>query len=175
VKPPDNPKFAATPTVLGPPELKLPSPNMPNWGDPLSHVVNDSSGPGSGNGIGSGSGTGVGSGNGAGVGPGEGWGTGGGPPSAGMNGYGTPTCLYCPNPAFTDDAVKAKHQGTVLVSAIITADGRATDIHIVQPLGMGLDESAMKAVANWKFKPAMGPNGRPTAVRTTIEVTFHLY
>lgn len=175
VKPPDNPKFAATPTVLGPPDLKLPSPNMPNWGDPLSRVVNDSSGPGSGNGIGSGSGTGVGSGNGAGVGPGEGWGTGGGAPSAGSNGYGLPSCLYCPNPAFTDDAVKAKHQGTVLISAIITAEGRAIEIRVAQGLGMGLDESAMKAVANWKFKPAIGPNGKPAAVRMVIEVAFRLY
>jgi protein TonB len=174
-KPPDNPRMAATPTVLGPPDLKLPSPNMPNWGDPLSRVVNDSSGPGSGNGIGSGSGTGVGSGNGAGVGPGNEWGTGGGYPSAGSNGYGLPSCLYCPNPAFTDDAVKAKHQGTVLLSAVITAEGRAIDIHVAQGLGMGLDESAIKAVANWKFKPAIGPNGKPSAVRMIIEVAFRLY
>ncbi|MFZ1035402.1 MAG: hypothetical protein WAN72_25705, partial [Candidatus Acidiferrales bacterium] len=67
-----NARLAMTPTVLGPPELKLPSPNMNNWGDPLSKVLNDSNGPGSGNGIGSGNGTGVGSGSGGGVGPGEG-------------------------------------------------------------------------------------------------------
>ncbi len=65
-----NARLAMTPTVLGPPELKLPSPNMNNWGDPLSKVINDSNGPGSGNGIGSGNGTGVGSGSGGGVGPG---------------------------------------------------------------------------------------------------------
>ena len=42
-----------TPTVLGPPEMKLPSPQTGNWGDPLGKVINDSSGTGSGNGIGS--------------------------------------------------------------------------------------------------------------------------
>jgi periplasmic protein TonB len=175
VKPPQNPKLAMTPTVLGPPELKLPSPNMPNWGDPLSKVVNDSSGPGSGGGIGSGSGGGVGSGNGGGVGPGNQWGTGGGYPSAGHNGYGQPDCLYCPTPQFSDEAVKSKYQGTVLLIAVITPDGRAIDIHVAKGLGLGLDEKAVEAVKNWRFRPATGPDNKPAAVQTTIEVTFRLY
>jgi periplasmic protein TonB len=175
VKPPENPKMAATPTVLGPPELKLPSPNMPNWGDPLSKVVNDSSGPGSGGGIGSGSGGGVGSGNGRGVGPGQGWGTGGGYPSAGYGGYGEPVCLYCPQAQFSDEAVKAKFQGVVLVSVVVMPDGRATDIQVVRPAGLGLDEKAIEAVRNWRFTPAKGPDGRPAAVHTIIEITFRLY
>jgi protein TonB len=172
---PLNPRLAMTPTVLGPPELRLPSPNTPNWGDPLAKVMNDSSGPGSGNGIGSGHGTGVGSGSGAGVGPGNEWGTGGGYPSAGTNGYGYPSCLYCPNPQFSDEAVKAKYQGTVVLMAVITADGRAMDIHVAKGLGLGLDEKAIEAVRTWRFKPAIGPDGRASAVSTPIEVTFRLY
>jgi periplasmic protein TonB len=175
VKPPDNPKFAATPTVLGPPDLKLPSPNMSNWGDPLAKTVNDSSGPGSGNGIGSGNGTGIGSGTGGGVGPGSGGGTGGGVFNAGEGGYGIPSCVYCPNAQFSDEAVKAKYQGTVLLIAIITADGKAIDIQVLQGLGLGLDEKAKEAVRTWRFKPALGPDGKPAKVRQTIEVTFHLY
>jgi periplasmic protein TonB len=175
VKPPDNPKFAATPTVIGMPDMKLASPNMSNWGDPMSKVTNDSNGPGSGNGIGSGNGTGIGSGSGGGVGPGEGGGAGGGVFNAGTGGYGIPTCIYCPTAQFSDEAVKAKYQGTVLLVAIITADGRATDIHVVKGLGLGLDEKAIEAVRTWRFKPAAGPNGKPATVRQTIEVTFHLY
>jgi periplasmic protein TonB len=175
VKPPDNPKFAVTPTVLGIPEMKLASPNMSNWGDPMSKVTNDSSGPGSGNGIGSGNGTGVGSGSGGGVGPGEGGGSGGGVFNAGTGGYGYPACIYCPKADFTDEAVKAKYQGTVLLSAIITADGRATDVKVVKGLGLGLDENAIAAVRTWRFKPALGPNGKPSAVRQEIEMAFHLY
>jgi TonB family protein len=175
VKPPENPRLAMTPTILAPPDLKLPSPNMPNWGDPLSNVINDSSGPGSGAGIGSGSGGGVGSGSGGGVGPGSGWGAGGGTPSAGTGGYGIPACLYCPNPQFSDEAVKAKYQGTVTLVAIITPDGRATDIHVVKGLGLGLDEKAIEAVRTWRFRPATGPDGRPAAVRQIIEAVFHLY
>jgi periplasmic protein TonB len=175
VKPPDNPKFAATPTVLGMPDMKLASPNMSNWGDPMSKVTNDSNGPGSGNGIGSGNGTGVGSGSGGGVGPGEGGGAGGGIFNAGTGGYGIPACIYCPQAQFSDEAVKAKYQGTVLLQAIITPDGRATEIRVLKGLGLGLDEKAVEAVRTWRFKPASGPNGKPASVRQTIEVTFHLY
>jgi TonB family protein len=168
-------RLQMTPTVLGPPDLKLPSPNTPNWGDPLGKVLNDSNGPGGGNGIGSGQGTGVGSGDGAGVGPGHEWGTGGGYPSAGTGGYGYPTCVYCPHPEYSDAAVKAKYQGSVLLMVVIGPDGRAIDIRVAKGLGLGLDEKAIEAVRNWRFKPALGPNGKPAAVSAPIEVTFRLY
>jgi TonB family protein len=71
--------------------------------------------------------------------------------------------------------MKAKYQGVVTLVAIITADGRATDIQVVKGLGLGLDEKAIAAVRTWRFKPALGPNGKPAPVRQIIEVTFHLY
>src|ERR1700735_505071 len=175
VKPPDNPKFAAVPTVIGMPDTKLASPNMSNWGDPMSKVTNDSSGPGSGNGIGSGNGTGIGSGSGGGVGPGEGGGTGGGYFSAGTGGYGVPVCVYCPNAQFSDEAVKAKYQGTVTLAIVIMPDGHTEDIHVVKGLGLGLDENAVKAIRTWRFKPALGPNGKPAPVRMNVEMQFRLY
>jgi protein TonB len=173
-KPPEHAKLVMTPTVLGPPELRLPSPNLPNWGDPMAKNQTDSGGPGGGGGIGSGCCGGVGSGQGGGVGPGYGWGTGGGYPSAGTNGYGEPACLYCPSPAFSDEAVKAKYQGVVLLRVVVTPDGRATNIQVVKGLGVGLDEKAIEAVRGWKFRPASGPDGKPSAVTTLIEVTFRL-
>lgn len=170
-----NPKLAVEPTLFGPPEIKLPSPNMANYGDPLAGMVTDSSGTGSGSGIGSGSGGGIGSGTGGGLGPGEGGGTGGGVFRAGRDGVGEPACLYCPNPQFTDEAVKARYQGVVLLRIIVTADGRATNISVVKGLGLGLDEKAIEAVKSWRFTPARGPNGQPVSVWTTIEVNFRQY
>jgi protein TonB len=170
-----NARLAMTPTVLGPPVLKLTSLNLNNWGDPVSKVINDSNGPGSGNGIGPGNGTGVGPGNGDGVGPGDEFGAGGGPPNAGTGRYGYPICVYCPQAQYSDEAVKAKYQGTVFLVVIITTDGTATDIKVVKGVGLGLDEKAIEAVRAWRFRPAAGPDGRPAAVRQTIEVTFHLY
>ena len=64
---------------------------------------------------------------------------------------------------------------SVEMIAIITQDGRATDIHVAKGLGRGLDEKAIEAVRTWRFRPALGPDGKPAAVRQTIEVTFHLY
>jgi protein TonB len=175
VHPPTAPKFAVRPTLAGPPQLTVPSPNMNNWGDPLAKVLTDSNGPGSGAGIGTGSGGGIGSGTGGGLGPGSGGGTGGGVYNAGTGGYGYPACLYCPQVQYSDEAVKAKYQGTVSLIAVITADGRATDIHVVKGVGLGLDDKAIEAVRAWRFKPALGPDGKPAPVRQIIEVTFHLY
>ena len=167
-KPPENPKLPITPTLLGNPALNVPNITAQNWGDPLSKVLGTDS-------LGQGTGSGIGNGNGAGLGPGEGFNTGGGFPNAGTGGYGSPTCLYCPSPAFSDEAVKAKYQGVVELLAVITADGRATDIKVAKGLGLGLDEKAVEAVRNWRFKAALGPDGKPTSVRQLIEVTFHLY
>jgi protein TonB len=95
--------------------------------------------------------------------------------NAGYGGYGVPSCIYCPNAQFSDEAVKAKFQGTVTLSIVITADGRATEIHVAKGLGLGLDENAVAAVRAWRFKPALGPNGKPAPVRMNVEVVFHLY
>jgi TonB family protein len=175
VHPPLNPRLQVPATILAVPDIKIPSPNLPNYGDPMAKLITDSNGPGGGGGIGSGQGTGVGSGDGAGYGPGHGWNTGGAYPQAGENGYGSPDCLFCPSPQFSDEAVKAKYQGVVTLMVIIQADGRATDIHVSRGLGLGLDEKAIEAVRAWRFKPALGPDGRPAAVRMPIEVTFRLY
>jgi len=170
-----NAKLEVTPTLLGPPQLNVPSPNLPNWGDPIQRAITDSSGSGGGAGIGTGNGGGIGSGGGGGYGPGSQGGTGGGVFDGGTHGYGFPSCLFCPRADYSDEAVKVKVQGIVLLLAIITPDGRATDIHVSKGLGFGLDQKAIDAVRNWRFKPALGPDGKPSSVRVPIEVQFNLY
>src|SRR5215831_3859554 len=162
-----NPKVAMTPTLLGNPNITPPNINAPNWGDPLSHVLGDS--------MGNGKGTGIGNGDGGGLGNGFNSGTGGGYPSAGTGGYGTPACLYCPQAQFSDEAVKAKYSGTVLVSFVVLADGRTTNVRVIKGLGLGLDENAVTAVKSWRFRPALGPDQKPTSVQMQVEVVFHLY
>jgi len=162
-----NPKLAMDPTLLGPPDLKIPSPNMANFGDPLGKSVTDS--------LGNGNGTGIGSGSGGGLGPGEGGGTGGGVFRAGLNGVGSPMCIYCPQPEYSDEARKAKYQGTVLLDVTVTADGRVISPIVIKGPGLGLEEKALSQVRNWKMRPAVGPSGKPVNCRVQIEVTFHLY
>ncbi len=170
-----NPKLPAEPTLLGPPDLKIPSPNLPNYGDPLAKLITGSGGPGGGGGIGTGCCGGIGSGEGGGLGPGSGGGTGGGPFRAGTGGVGEPACAYCPNPEFSEEARKAKYQGSVLLRLIVDADGRPTNISVLKSPGLGLDEKAIEKVRTWRFKPALGPNGKPVPVWVTVEVTFRLY
>jgi periplasmic protein TonB len=172
-----KPKLAMEPTVVAPANVKLPdAPNMPNLGNPMSARVTGpaSNGPGSGGGIGSGSNNGVGSGTGPGHGPGQGGGFGGGIYHLGDIGVTPPVAKYTPEPDFSEEARKAKYQGTVTLSAIIGPDGRPRNLRVVRHLGMGLDEKAMEKVRTWLFEPGKR-NGQAVAVAMTLEVDFRLF
>jgi TonB family protein len=171
----DNPKLAVEPTVVVPPQVKLPQVAALSLGDPKSTVVAGvaSNGTGMGGGIGSGSGGGIGSGTGPGVGPGRGGGIGGGVFRVG-GGVSAPRVLENPSPDYSEEARKAKYQGTVVLWLIVDANGRPRDVRVARSLGMGLDQKAIEAVRLWKFQPAM-KDGTPVAVQINVEVNFHLY
>jgi len=171
----DNPKLPVEPTVVIPPQVKLASNNLPNFGDPKAAMPAGppSNGTGSGGGIGSGSGGCVGSGTGPGVGPGRGGGIGGGVFRVG-GGVSAPRAVYTPDPEYSEEARKAKYQGTCVLWLIVSPDGRPRDIRVARTLGMGLDEKAIEAVRNWKFEPAM-KDGQPVSVQINVEVNFRLY
>jgi protein TonB len=167
-----NPKLIMEPTLVGQAEMKLPNVNMPVWGDPLAKVGPPSNGPGSGSGIGSGSGGGIGPGKGPGFGPGEGGGAGGGVFRIG-GGVSSPVPIYKVEPEYSEEARKAKFQGTVVLSIVIDEHGLPTNFKVVRPLGLGLDEKAIEAVQKWRFRPGM-KEGKPVAVLATVEVNFRL-
>jgi TonB family protein len=169
-----NPKLAVEPTLEVPPEIKVAmNSNMPNFGDPKSSAVIPSNGTGGGSGIGSGYGGGVGPGNGRGLGPGEGMGTGGGTYRPGR-GVTPPRPIYAPDPEFSEEARKAKYQGTCTLMIVVATDGRPTNIRVVSSLGMGLDEKAIETVRTWRFEPGQ-KDGHPVNVEMAVEVDFHLY
>jgi len=167
-----NPKLIMEPTIIAPPDAQLPQVNMAQYGDPFGKVGPPSNGPGSGGGIGSGSGGGVGSGRGPGVGPGEGGGIGGGVYRIG-GGVSAPTLLYKVEPEYSEEARKAKFQGTVVLYIVVDEKGMPQQLRVVRPLGLGLDEKAIEAVMKWRFKPGY-KDGKPVAVAATIEVNFRL-
>jgi len=96
-------------------------------------------------------------------------------PIAGVKGYSMPSCVYCPNPRFSDVAVKEVFQGTVVINVRIGVDGRAEDVTIVRGVPCGLNRQAIDAVRQWRFRPATGPDGLPAEVMAPVEVTFRLY
>ncbi len=89
-------------------------------------------------------------------------------------GISVPVILYAPDPEYTDKARRKKLTGSVMVSAIVGADGHTHDVHAVTHLGMGLDENAIKAVQQFRFRPAIY-NGKPVAYRVNIKEDFRIF
>jgi periplasmic protein TonB len=159
------------PTIVVPPQIKLPQSNT--IGDLKSVLTIPSNGVGLGSGIGNSDGGGIGSGKGPGLGPGQGGGIGGGLYRVG-GGVSPPRIIYQIDPEFSEEARKAKYQGTVIVNVEIYPDGRVHNARIARSLGLGLDEKALEAVRQWKFEPAR-KDGQPVAVLVNVEVNFRLY
>jgi TonB family protein len=88
-----------------------------------------------------------------------------------------PVPLRRVEPQYTEEARKAKLQGSVIVEVEVKPDGTVAphDITIVQSLGMGLDEKAIQAVSQWIFKPPF-QDGKPVgiAMPVAVQVEFRL-
>ena len=84
-----------------------------------------------------------------------------------------PSLLYKVEPEYSEEARAAKYQGTVLLKVVVDVDGRAKDIQVLNGLGLGLDEKAVMAIQQWKFKPGER-DGAPVPVQAQIEVNFKL-
>ena len=76
------------------------------------------------------------------------------------NGVSQPVPIFRPDPDYSEQARKAKYQGTVILAIIVDENGEPTHIRVVKPLGMGLDEKAIEAVEKWRFRPGM-KDGNP--------------
>lgn len=172
----EHPKLAVDSAINVQKDLKLPdNPNLPNIGVTRSaNVTLASNGQGTGGGMGTGSGGGLGSGNGNGYGPGSGGNAGGGVYRVG-GGISAPIAINAPEAEFSDEARRAKYQGVCLVSLIVDAQGNPQNPRVVRPLGMGLDEKALEAVRQYKFKPALKDGRTPVPVMITVEINFRLY
>jgi TonB family protein len=85
-----------------------------------------------------------------------------------------PIPIYEPEPVYSAEAKKAKFMGIVTVGIIVDKNGMPQNVHVTRGVGMGLDEKAVEAVKQYKFKPAM-ENGKPVAVYMNIEVNFEIF
>jgi TonB family protein len=88
-------------------------------------------------------------------------------------GVSAPSLIFKVEPAYSEEARAAKIAGPVLLKVVIGIDGRATDMVVLQGLGFGLDEQAVKAIDKWYFKPGV-KDGIPVPVQAQIEVNFRL-
>lgn len=159
-----QPKIAIEPTIILE-NLKFADNTMPNVGTPNSPLPGIS--------MGDGRGAGIGLGNGPGVGEGAGGNTGGGLHHVGGS-VSKPEVLYSVDPEFSEEARKAKVSGDVMVYLWVDERGLPSHVHVVQGIGMGLDERAVDAVKQYRFKPAM-ENGKPVTVEMYVQVDFHIF
>jgi protein TonB len=160
------PKLAVDPSINLQPNVHMQNNDMLNLGVPNAPNVGVAS-------LGNGSGGGIGSGRGNGLGPGSGGGTGGGVYQVGGD-VSAPQLIYQVEPEFSEEARKAKFQGEVLVHLIVDATGRPTHVRVIRPVGMGLDEKAREAVAQYKFRPAR-KGGQAVPVELNVAVNFQIF
>ncbi|HEX7960757.1 MAG TPA: M56 family metallopeptidase [Terriglobales bacterium] len=76
-------------------------------------------------------------------------------------------------PTYPADAKKAKREGIVVVGAVIGTDGKVENVSVLKSVDPSLDESAMNAVRQWTFEPAL-KDGKPVKVETHVEINFSL-
>jgi hypothetical protein len=102
-----------------------------------------------------------------------------------------PVLIYSVEPEFTEEARKAKVGGNVLVNLWVGTDGLPSHVHAIRavyvdkdghassgPLsggnGLGLEDKAVEAVRQYKFKPAMD-DGKPVLVELNVDVNFQIF
>ena len=86
-----------------------------------------------------------------------------------------PQVLREVKPAYTDSAKRERIQGNVMLEAVVKEDGTVGDVRVVKSLDTrhGLDEEAVKAMKEWRFKPG-SKEGKAVAVAVQVEMTFTL-
>jgi len=85
-----------------------------------------------------------------------------------------PRILSKPEPTYTDAARNAQVEGTVVLRAILAADGKVKNILVLSLLPNGLTERSINAARKIKFEPAT-KDGRPVSMLVQLEYNFNLY
>lgn len=92
--------------------------------------------------------------------------------AAGLNTT-APVILQKYEPAYSEEARRAKYQGSVILDVGVDATGQVESVQVVRSLGLGLDEKAIEAVRKWQFRPGTR-DARPAAMPVEVDVSFRL-
>ena len=92
----------------------------------------------------------------------------------GDDGVKPPRVIHQVDPSYDEASRKAKLNGHVVLTFIVTPDGKPRDIRVVKSLSPGLDQKSIEAVSKWKFTPAT-KDGKPIAIEIQAETTFKIY
>ena len=87
----------------------------------------------------------------------------------------SPVLMYQVDPEFTEAARKKRISGNVTISFVVDRNGKPKDLHVLKGVGLGLDEKAVEAVRQYRFKPATDADGQPVAMPLTVNVNFQIF
>ena len=84
-----------------------------------------------------------------------------------------PTVVKEVKPDYPESAKKDRAQGSVTLEAVVKKDGTVGEVTVKKPLHPELDESAVRAMRKWMFKPGT-KDGKAVDVAVEVEMTFNL-
>jgi alkaline phosphatase D len=96
------------------------------------------------------------------------------PPYRVGGGVTPPVLVSSVEATFTDEARRAVVNGSVLVGLVVEKDGTPSHVHVIKGLGYGLDENAVRAIKQYRFRPSM-LNGEPVRVEVNVDVNFKMW
>jgi len=86
-----------------------------------------------------------------------------------------PVLIHSVEAEFSDSARRARICGVCVVSLIVDANGMPQNVNVIKSLEPSLDQKAVEAIEQYRFKPALKDGVLPVPVQVTVEVDFHLY
>jgi TonB family protein len=92
-------------------------------------------------------------------------------PSGEATDLSSPVATRKVDPAYPLELMRQNVSGTVILHAIILADGTVGTVRVLRSVDQRLDQFASDAIAKWQFQPAM-KNGSPVAVEATFWIPF---
>ena len=82
-----------------------------------------------------------------------------------------PVALEKVDPAYPADLMREKIEGTVVLRAVIKADGNVDGVEVLEGFDDRLDENAKRALLRWHFAPAT-KNGSPVDLEAVVRIPF---
>lgn len=89
----------------------------------------------------------------------------------GDEGVTAPKVIREAKPQYSQDALRNRIEGEVILEAVVTEEGTLDDIRVVKPLETSLDQAAIDAALEWRFEPGR-KNGDAVRVRVTLVFQF---
>jgi TonB family protein len=90
----------------------------------------------------------------------------------GLDGVTLPKCLHCPIPFYPVGQGSRSVEGDVILSVLVTLEGKPDQIHLIQKLSPVFDLAAIEEVRSWRFEPSKDADGKFVPVRVPVQITF---